>query len=111
MEQKIDLIVRETVTETVTVDKQLAEMVRELVIDGLNEARIMLRFGLADQKLQILKSLLSGATRTLGKDYTSTEQEARLAIDRMFAEIRAVNNVGPEALAAGTHDPDEGLDD
>lgn len=111
MEQTIDVIVKETVTETVTLDKELAEQVRDLVIMGLNEAKNMLEFGLADQKLAIMKTLLSGATRVLGKDFTSTEQEARFALDRMFSEIRKVKHVESQASIEGTYDPDEGSDD
>jgi len=127
MEQTIDVILKETVTETVTVDKEVAETVRTLVIDALDEARWMLKYGLADQKMALMKILLSGATRTLGKDFTSTEQEARFALDRMFSTIRDIqatdenirsygsqsaldDHAEPQALAEGVDDPDEGAD-
>jgi hypothetical protein len=99
-EQKIEMVVRETVTETVAIDAILSEMVRDLVIEGLKEARQMLRFGLADQKLAIIRALLSGATRSLGKDFTSTESEAKVAVERLFTSMREIDEVVDAAPVA-----------
>lgn len=108
-ESHVEMIVRETITETVPLDAQLAEMVRDLVILGLGEARRMLEFGLADQKLVIIRALLSGATRSLGKDYASTEQEAKVAVERIFSSMREVEagDAAPvAAIAPRVDDPE-----
>lgn len=113
-EQKIEMVVRETVTETVAIDQVLSNMVRDLVIMGLEEAKNMLEFGLADQKMAIIRTLLSGATRSLGKDFTSTEQEAKIAVERLFEGIRQIPESGYDAqlkaLAPRIDDSDEGID-
>jgi hypothetical protein len=75
-------------------------MVRDLVIEGLKEAKVMLQFGLADQKLAIIRSVLSGATRSLGKDFTSTEQEAKIAVERLFHSMRELGEVVDAAPVA-----------
>lgn len=110
MEQKTDVILRETVTEQVLIDSVLSEMVRELVIDALKEAKKMLEFGLADQKMALIRTLLNGATRSLGKDFTSTETEAKVAVTRLFDAMRELDedsDAAPiAALAPRTDDSD-----
>lgn len=100
MEQTIEYAIKETITETVAIDQVLSEKVRELVLTALDEAAHMLEFGLADQKMAIIRTLLSGATRSLGKDFTSTEQEAKVAVERLFTSMRELDEVSDAAPLA-----------
>jgi hypothetical protein len=109
MEQHVDVILKETVTEHVVVDEHLADRVRKLVDLALDEAEEMLSFGMPDQKLQLIRTLLSASTRNIGKDFTNTEQEAKVAINRLFDQMREVDVVDAPtvtAIAPRVDDPD-----
>ena len=112
MEETVEIIIKETVTELVNVDQALAERVRELVETALDWAEFMMNYGLADQKLQMIRTLLTASTKSLGKDFTTHDKEAKLAVDRLFAGMREVEPYAAPvaALAPRIDDPDEGAD-
>ena len=107
MEQTVDVIIKETITEHISVDQILVERVRQLVLDALDEVEGILKFGLMDQKIQIIKMLLGASTRNLGKDFTSHEQEAKIALESLFEQMR---DVGPETTPKAIDHTDEGAD-
>lgn len=84
MEQNVEVIIKETITEHVNVDRALNDRLRGIVSKALDEVEDILDFGLADQKQQVIRTLLSASTRQLGKDFTTTENEARMALERLF---------------------------
>ena len=114
MEQSVEFIIKETITEVVNVDQALAERVKELVNDALDWAEYLMEYGLADQKMTIIRLLLSASTKSLGKDFTTHDKEAKVALDRLFDGMRIVETVDAPPLTALTprvDDPDEGLED
>jgi hypothetical protein len=115
MEQNVEVIIKETITEHVNVDKQLSERVKQLVAKALDEVEDVLDFGTADAKQAIIRTLLTASTRQLGKDFTTTENEARLALERLFEGQRILPTDQPNVveLAPATpriDDSDEGAD-
>jgi len=114
MEQSVEFIIKETITEVVNVDQALAERVRELVNDALDWAEFMMKYGLAEQKMMVMRTLLNASTRSLGKDFTTHDKEAKLAVDRLFEAMREVEPVDAAPIAALTPRvdySDEGADD
>lgn len=102
MEQSVEVILKETITETVTVDQALQERVRGLVERALDEAEMILNFGLMDQKMVLIRTLLTASTRQLGKDFVSKENEARFALERVFDSMREVEEPDAAPTAAIT---------
>jgi len=114
MEQSVEFVIKETITEVVNIDQALAERVRELVNTALDWAEFMMNYGLADQKMAMIRTLLNASTKSLGKDFTTHDKEAKLAVDRLFEAMREVEVVDASPLAAltpRTDDSDEGFDD
>jgi hypothetical protein len=114
MEQSVEFVIKETITEVVNVDHALAERVRELVNTALDWAEFMMNYGLADQKMAMIRTLLNASTKSLGKDFTTHDKEAKLAVDRLFESMREVEAVDAPPLVAltpRTDDSDEGPDD
>lgn len=114
MEQSVEVIVKETITEHVNVDRALNERIRALVNKALDEVEDILDFGLAEQKQHVIRTLLSASTRQLGKDFTTVETDARLALERLFENQRAdIQVVDAAELIPATpriDDPDERAD-
>lgn len=100
MEQQVEVILKETITESVTVDQALQERVRALVEQGLDTAEWILKYGMMDQKLVLIRTLLSASTRQLGKDFVSKENEARFALERVFEDMRKVEEADAAPVAA-----------
>lgn len=113
MEQNVEFIIKETITEVVNIDQALAERVRALVNTALDWAEFMMNYGLADQKMAMIRTLLNASTKSLGKDFTTHDKEAKLAVERLFESMKEVepSDAAPvSALAPRTDNPDEGPD-
>lgn|SRR5262245_20489962 len=100
MEQNVEVIIKETITEVVNVDQQLQERVKELVYTALEWAEFYMNYGLADQKLAMIRTLLSASTKSLGKDFATHDREAKLAVERLFEGMREVETVDAAPIAA-----------
>lgn len=114
MEEHTEVIIKETITEVVNVDQALAERVKELVYNALDWAEFYMNYGLADQKMAMIRTLLSASTKSLGKDFTTHDREAKLAVERLFEGMREVETVDAAPLAAltpRTDNPDEVAND
>jgi hypothetical protein len=71
-------------------EKQLAEEVRQLTHTALRQATLMLQFGHTDQKIAIIKSLLSNAGRLIGQESGGSTEEIRANLETLFTETRRV---------------------
>jgi hypothetical protein len=105
MEQSVEVVIKETITEHVNVDKALSERVKQLVAKALDEVEDILDFGTADAKQSIVRTLLSASTRQLGKDFTTTENEARLALERLFEGQRNLPQSDPNVIELAPTSP------
>jgi hypothetical protein len=105
MEQNVEVIIKETITEHVNVDKALSDRVKILVDKALDEVEDILDFGTADAKQAIVRTLLSASTRQLGKDFTTTENEARLALERLFEGQRVLPEADPNVIELAPSTP------
>lgn len=112
MEQHVDIILKETITESVRVDEHLTERIRDLLDRALDEAEMVLDFGVMGDKMSIIRTLLSAGARSVGRDFATPDNDAKLAVERLFLAQREIEHAPQlEASPSRTDDPDEGTAD
>lgn len=70
-------------------DEKLADGVRKLAAAALREAHLMLEFGPTEQKLAIIKPMLSGLSRHVTTSTSQETEEARGEFEAMLFEMRS----------------------
>lgn len=69
---------------------KIADKTRALIAMALDEAREMMEFGAEDTKLALVKAFVGGAIRTLGRAQDTGDEDARDALQRIFASQREI---------------------
>lgn len=115
-EEHVDIIIKQTVTESIAVDPELRSKIAAFTDYMLDEAKRTMRFGLSAERMQLMKMVLGPAVKSVGQDVTRTENEGRLALENIFQSMREgsapTHAVTPVAsLAPRVDDPDQGVDD
>jgi hypothetical protein len=116
VEESTEFIIKQTITEHINVDEDLKAEIRSFTRDMIREARNTLQFGLGKEKMDLIKIFFGAAVRSVGRDFQTTENEGRIALERVFESMRDLPQGTPDAapLAALTprvDDPDQGIDD
>lgn len=114
MEEHTEVILKQTITEHVQVDPEIRDEVASFTKDMFSFARNTMRFGMANEKMALAKIFFGAAVRSVGKDFQTTENEGRVALDNLFASMREIpkSNAAPVAtLAPRVDDSDEGPHD
>lgn len=94
-------VVLTEIHHVVTVDQQrIAKKVELLFEEGLDAARDLLAFGIAEHKISIVKSILGAATKLISENSDTKTAEVRLALEEVFAGMRDVD--APSTGAATT---------
>lgn len=107
---------RKTVTRLTPEDEDLANGIRRFAWRALREAEWIMEFGTTEAKLTLVRTVLPGVTRLLGKGGEGEEEESRAAVSRIFDSMRVDTRALPiEAPSTTTpttplSDPDTDLD-
>ena len=104
--ENVARIVR-TTTEVSPETRAIQRELEMLTMNALQQARDILDFGLADQKIAIIRTILSGTMKIVGSDVAVVEEEARVAIDSIWNTMRNVPNVTTPSIAPRAYHPDE----
>lgn len=114
MEETTEVILKQTITETINVDPELQAEIRDFTRLALKEARAMMKFGLGSERLALVRIVLGAAVRGVGKDFQKTEQEGRVALESIFTDMRIIPqepHAAPVAsLAPPVDDSNQGTD-
>ena len=114
MEESVDIIIKQTITESVNVDPDLKARINRFTDMVLTEAENTMKFGLSSERMAIMRLVLSAATKSVGKDFTTTENEGRVALESLFESMREIpeaTHAAPvAALAPPVDDPNQGSD-
>jgi len=105
MEEHTEFIIKQTITEHLNTDPDIQAEVRAFSLLCLKEAHKMMEFGLANQKLALMRIFLNAAARSVGRDFQTTENEGRLALDSIFAEMREITEATDAAPLAAIAPP------
>ena len=74
-------------------DEELAEKMRKLVDKAYHEAMMILEMGPTDLKMSVIRTVLAGAGRLIGKESSSTMEEGRAALESLMRDMRQVEPV------------------
>lgn len=96
MEERVDIILKQTITESITVDPALQSKIASFTDMVLEEARKTMAFGMAHERMALMKIVLGGAVRSAGKDFTSTENEARVGLEELLSGMRDDHGAPPQ---------------
>lgn len=87
-------------------DAELGARVREIVHKALDEVEFIMAFGAHEDRMAIVRALLSPAGRLIGVGAGSQKEEQRVALDELFDAVRAVPTIRDKPLVT-----DEGIFD
>lgn len=103
-----EYVIRRTSVEQTEATRAIQTLLEDITLQALQEARNILNFGLADQKLALIRTIVSGSMKIVGSDAAVVEEEAKSAIESIWTTMRKLpNGSTPRTLAAGTDDPDQ----
>lgn len=107
---------RTKVTRTVTksrapADEELAEAMRSLAWTAYRESARIFEFGTPDQKLSLIRPLISNASKTIGAGEGSKLEDARESFQQLLIGMRDDAEPETPTLTTGTYNPNQTLDD
>lgn len=83
-------VVRDTLSQTylLPTEEDIRERAIRLTNEAFNEAFKIIRMGPSSQRIPMIRTLISNASKTLGKDSAEDLQQLRLALERLLGQNR-----------------------
>lgn len=82
------LTIKRRPTPVPLIDEKLADGVRKLADAALREAHLILEFGPTEQKMTVIKAMLSGLSRHVATSSSGEAEEARSEFEAILVEMR-----------------------